>query len=60
MRLNSVLSQIAVLGLLSGAVAVGMPSAPVSLSTAPRPVAPHDTFANLIAASKVPEAKAAR
>ena len=58
MRLNSVLSQIAVLGLLSGAVAVGMPSAPVSLSTAPRPVAPQDTFANLMGASQVPEAKA--
>jgi len=58
MRLNSVLSQIAVLGLLSGAVAVGMPSAPVSLSTAPRPVAPHDTLTNLMAASRVPEAKA--
>jgi len=58
MRLNSVLSQIAVLGLLSGAVAVGMPSAPVSLSTAPRPVAPHDTLTNLMAAGRVPEAKA--
>ena len=58
MRLNSVLSQIAVLGLLSGAVALGMPSAPVSLGTAPRTVAPHDTFVNLMAASQVPEAKA--
>ncbi|MEP7036433.1 MAG: hypothetical protein ABI934_12660, partial [Actinomycetota bacterium] len=58
MRLSSVLSQIAVLGLFSGAVVIGMPSAPVSLSTTPRPVAPRETTANLLAPGQVPEARA--
>ncbi|MEO6142645.1 MAG: N-acetylmuramoyl-L-alanine amidase [Dermatophilaceae bacterium] len=57
MRLISSLSQLAVLGLLSGAVAVGMPSAPVSLSTAPLPVAAHDTVVDLLAPGQVPEAQ---
>ena len=58
MRLISSLSQLAVLGLFSGVVAVGMPSDPVPLSTVPRPVAAHDTVVDLLAPGQVPGAAA--
>lgn len=58
MHLTSRLSQIAILSLLSGALAVGMPSGSVSLRTTPHRVAPHNTFVDLEAPNRVPGAQA--
>src|SRR5665647_1762484 len=58
MRPNRLLSQLAVLSLLSVGIAVGMPRASVPLGAVPHPVAPRDTFVSLVAPSQVPGAKA--
>jgi len=58
MRPNRLLSQLAVLSLLSVGIAVGMPRASVLPGAASHPVAPRDTFVSLVAPSRVPGAKA--
>ena len=57
MRLTRLLSQFVVLSLLSLGIAIGVPRGSVPPGAAPYPVAPRDTFVNLVAPSQVPGAR---
>jgi len=51
------LAHLAVLSLLTGVVAMGMPGGEISLMTAPRPVPAQNTFVDLVAPTEVPGAR---